>query len=122
MLSFLWIQMNMTVRKYCTRQEKGGQSCVKDFRFPDEWKIRSGGWKVFDCTIPGDIRAIEVLKMFGVRVNFPNPISLKYAEENVESMKDELPLWQFKLVAESIGSLREKMMKNGLHHDYILLA
>ena len=94
----------------------------KDFRFPDEWKTRSGGWKVFDCTVPGDIRAIEVLKMFaGVRVNFPNPISLKYAEENVESMKDELPPWQFKLVSEFIGSLREKMMKNGLHHDYILL-
>ena len=93
----------------------------KDFRFPDEWKTRSGGWKVFDCTVPGDIRAIEVLKKCGVRVNFPNPISLKYAEENVESMKDELPLWQFKLVADFIGSLREKMIKNGLHHDHILL-
>ena len=38
-----------------------------------------------------DIRAIKVLKMFGVRVNFPNPVSLKYAEEKVDSMKDELP-------------------------------
>ena len=93
----------------------------KDFRFPDEWKTRMGGWKIFDCTVPGDIRAIEVLKMSGVTINFPNPISLKYAEQNVESMKDELPPWQFKLVAAFIGSLREKMIKNGLHHDYILL-
>lgn len=93
----------------------------KDFKFPDEWKKRKGGWKAFDCTVPGDIRAIEVLKMCGVRVSFPHPISLKYAEQNVESMKDELPPWQFHLVAAFIGSLREKMIKNGLHHDYILL-
>ena len=93
----------------------------KDFRFPDEWKKRRGGWKVFDRTVPGDFRAIEVLKRYGVNVNFPHPISLKYAEQNVESMKDELPPWQFKLVAAFIGSLREKMIKNGLHHDYILL-
>ena len=34
-------------------------------------------------------------------------VSLKYAEENMESMKDELPLWQFELVADFIGSSRE---------------
>ena len=34
----------------------------KDFKFPDEWKTRSGGWNIYDCTVPGDIRAIGVLK------------------------------------------------------------
>jgi hypothetical protein len=104
----------------CEARKRWAIVC-KDFKFPDEWKTRKGGWKVFDCTVPGDIRAIDVLKMCGVRINFPNPISLRYAEQNVESMKDELPPWQFKLVATFIGSLREKMIKNGLHHDYILL-
>ena len=77
--------------------------------------------QVYDCTVPGDIRAIEVLKMSGVNIKFPTPISLKYAEQNVESMKDELPLWQFKLVVAFIGSLRDKMIRNGLHHDCLLL-
>ena len=93
----------------------------KDFKLPADWKTRTGGWSVYDCTVPGDIRAIEVLKRTVVSVNFPNPISLKYAEENVDSMKDDMPLWQFKLVTGFIGSIREKMIKSGLHHDYLIL-
>ena len=64
---------------------------------------------------------IEALKMCGVCINFPCPISLKYAEEKVEAMKDKLPPWQFELVAEFIGSLRDKLTKTGLHHNYLHL-
>jgi hypothetical protein len=83
----------------------------KNFNFPDAWKTKAGGWAVYDSDVPDDIRAIEGLRMGGVCINYPCPISLKYAEENVESMKDELPPAQFKLVAEFIGSLREKITK-----------
>ena len=48
-------------------------------------------------------------------------VSLKYAEENLESIKNNMALWQFELVAAFIGLLREKMTKSGLHHDYLLL-
>ena len=89
----------------------------KNFNFPNAWKITSDAWAVDDCTIPADIRAIEVLKECGVSINFPSPVSLKCAEQNVESLKDELPPWQFKLVSEFIGSLREKITRTGLHHN-----
>ena len=45
---------------------------------------------MYDSNVPGDIRAIEVLKMGGVCIDFPCPIRLKYAEEKVEAIKDEL--------------------------------
>ena len=61
-----------------------------------------------------------MLKIF-VSKNYPYPIRLTYAEENVEAMKDELPPWQFELVAEFIGSLRDKLTKTGLHHNYLHL-
>ena len=94
----------------------------KNFNFPDAWKTRADDeWTVHDCSVPGDIRAIEVLKMGGVCIDFPCPIRLKYAEEKVELMKDELSPWQFKLVAEFIGSLRDKITKTGLHHDNLYL-
>lgn len=73
-----------------------------------------------DYTVSTDIRAIEVLKSSQVSTN-ETPISLKYAEEKVESIKDELPAWQFELVTAFIGSLREKMRKTGLRHDGICL-
>ena len=92
------------------------------FNFPNEWKTKSGEWKpVYDCNVPGDIRAIEVLKMGGVNINFPSPVSLKYAEQNVESMKEELAPWQFELVGPFIGSLRDKMTRSGLHHNNLIL-
>ena len=75
---------------------------------------------MYDSDVPGDIRAIEALKMC-VSKNYPCPIHLKYAEENVEAMKDELPPWQFELVAEFIGSLREKITKTGLYHSNLYL-
>lgn len=72
----------------------------------------SGDWDVNDYTIPGDVRAIEVLN-FGRVSRKKEPISLKCAEQNVESVKDQLhvPPWQFKLVAAFIGYLRNKMTK-----------
>ena len=94
----------------------------KNFNFSDAWKTRADDeWTIHDCSVPGDIRAIEVLKMGGVCIDFPCPICLKYAEEKVELMKDELSPWQFKLVAEFIGSLRDKITKTGLHHDNLYL-
>ena len=93
----------------------------QNFNFPNEWKTQTGEWEVFNCTVPSDIRAIEVLKKSGVGINFPTPIHLKYAEENVKHMKDKMPPWQFKLVAAFIGSLGTKMTKIGLHHDYLIL-
>lgn len=101
--------------------KKRWEIVCKNFSFPDAWKSKTGGWMFYDCSVPGDLRAIEVLKMGGVSLNFPSPISLKYAEQNVESMKEELPVWQFNLVAEFIWSLRDKITKTGLHHKHLIL-
>ena len=38
----------------------------------------------------------------------------------MESIRDEMPPWQFNLVAAIIRSLRDKMTKSGLHHDNLL--
>ena len=105
--------------------KKRWETVCESFNFPEEWKMKSGEWSVMDYTVPGDIRAIEVLKLSRVTwtpyKKLKKPISLKYAEQNIESIKDELPPWQFKLVAAFIGSLREKMTRIGLHHDRLLL-
>ena len=93
----------------------------KNFDFPNEWKTKTGGWSVSDCTVPGDIRAIEVLKLSGVSANYPKRVFLKDIEQNVESIKGEMPPWQYDLVAPFIGSLRGKMMKSKLHHDQLSL-
>ena len=100
--------------------KKRWETVCEGFIFPKEWKTKSGEWSVMDCTVPGDIRAIEVLKLSRVSTN-KKPICLKHAKENVESIKDELPPWQFELVATFIGSLREKMTRIGLHHDCLRL-
>lgn len=94
----------------------------KNFNFSDEWKTKTGVWEVSDCSVPHDIRAIEVLKarLGGFSV-IEKPISLQYAEQNIESMKYELSLGQFDLVAGFIGSLREKMIKTGFSHGNLLL-
>ena len=94
----------------------------KNFDFPDEWKIKMGVWEVSDHSVPGDMQAIEVLKsrLKGVCI-IEKPINLKYAKQNVELVKYEMPLWQFDLVAGFIGSLREKMTKTGLLHGNLLL-
>ena len=92
----------------------------ENFNFPDEWKTRTGGWSIYDITVPGDIVAIELLKESGLVMPYPSCVSLKYAEDNVESIKDEMPVWQFDLVAAFIGSLRDKMTKSGLHHNDLL--
>ena len=107
--------------KILNEARKRWEIICKNFNFPNDWKTETGGCVVYDCTVPSDIRAIEVLKMGGVSIDFPSPVSLKCAEQNVQSMKDELPLWQFKLVAAFIGSLREKMTKTGLHHNKLCL-
>ena len=92
----------------------------ENFNFPDEWKTRTGGWSIYDVTVPGDIVAIELLKESGLFMPYPSCISLKYAKENVEFIKGEMPAWQFDLVAAFIGSLRDKMTKSGLHHKDLL--
>ena len=94
----------------------------KNFNFPDEWKTRTGAWEVSDCSVPSDIRAIEVLKarFNGFHV-IEKQVSMKHAEEILEDTRYEMRPWQFDLVAGFIGSLREKMTKTGLHHDNILL-
>ena len=87
------------------------------FNFPDEWKTKTGGWrKIIDCTVPGDIRAMELLKL---NVVTKQPVSLTYAEQNVELIKDKMAPWQFELVASFITSLRDKMKKSGIHHANI---
>ena len=103
------------------KARKKWETVCENFSFPNEWKTKTGEWKVFDCSVPGDIRAIEVLKMGGVSINFPSHISLKYAEQNVECMKDKMPPWQFKLVSAFIRSLRDKMTKTGLCHNNLCL-
>ena len=62
------------------------ETICKNFNFPDAWKTKAGGWTLYDSDVPGDIRAIEALKIF-VGKNYPCPIHLKYAEENVEAMR-----------------------------------
>ena len=100
--------------------ERWGNLC-KALDFPNEWITKTGGWSIYDCTVPNDIRAIEILKLSRVSVTYQEPVSLKHAEQHVESLKDEMPLSQFNLVAPFIGSLRDKMIKNGLCHDKLLL-
>lgn len=93
----------------------------KDFNFPKEWQTKAGDWDIYDRTVPDDIRPIEILKLSGFGAICSTPISLKYAEQNVESIEDEMAPWQFKLVTGFIGSLRDKMTKSGLCHDSLLL-
>ena len=101
--------------------ERWGNLC-KTLNFPNEWITRTGGWSIYDCTVPNDIRAIEILKVLsGVSVTYQKPVSLKYAEQHVESIKDKMPPWRYDLVVSFIGSLRNKMIKSGLHHDKLLL-
>ena len=101
--------------------ERWGNLC-KTLNFPNEWITRTGGWSIYDCTVPNDIRAIEILKLLsGVSITYQKPISLKYAEQHVESIKDKMPPWRYDLVVAFIGSLRNKMIKSGLHHDKLLL-
>lgn len=103
----------------CSAKMQWANVC-EEFNFPEEWKMKSGEWKVADCTVPNDIRAIEVLK-FG-RVGIVNKtVRLKHAEQDVDSMMDKMPLWQFELVAGFIGLLRGKMIRSGLHHNNLLL-
>ena len=46
----------------CTARKRWETVC-ESFNFPEEWKMKSGEWSVMDYTVPGDIRAIEVLKL-----------------------------------------------------------
>lgn len=75
------------------------------FNFSGDWRTRTGGWTIYDHTVPGDIIAIDLLKVSGLGTPHSSPISLKDVEQNVESIKDEMPPWQFDLVAGYIGSL-----------------
>ena len=93
------------------------ESICETFGFPKEWKSKSGEWDVKDDDVPDDIRAIEVLKLSQAKIGANEKLSLKNAEKNLESMRDELAPWQFELVAAFIGSLREKMTKSGLSHQ-----
>ena len=111
--------LNELEQVLCTAKKRWETVC-EGFNFPEEWKTKSGEWSAMDCTVPGDIRAIEVLKLSRVSTNI-KPISLKHAEKNIKSIKDELPPWQFELVATFIGSLREKMTRIGLYHDCLYL-
>ena len=87
---------------------------------PSEWKKRAGGWKVWDRTIPPEIRALDILRLGRNILDGPKPVSLKFAKENLSSIEDDMPSWQFELVASFIGSLRAKMVKSGLSHKYLL--
>ena len=88
---------------------------------PSEWKKRAGGWKVWDCMIPPVIRAMDILRLGRNILDGSKPVSLKFAEENLSSVEDDMPSWQFELVASFIGSLRENMVKSALHHKHLLL-
>ena len=55
---------------------------------------------IYDCTVPDDVRAIEVLKISGVGVPYPGPINMKLI--CVESIKDDMPPWQFKCIITGI--------------------
>ena len=97
------------------------ETVCNGFGFPKGWRIKIGEWDVYNCTIPGDIRAIEILKLSGTSMPCSRHISLKYAEENVESIEVKMAPWQYQLVATFIRSLREKMTRSRLHHDYLLV-
>ena len=89
---------------------------------PNEWKKRAGGWKVWDHTIPPEIRAMDISpKTWRNILDGSKPVSLKFAKENLSPIEDDMPPWQFELVASFIGSLREKIMKSGLNHKLLLL-
>ena len=75
---------------------------------PNEWKKRAGGWKVWDHTVPPEIRAMDILRLGRTILDGSKPVSLKFAEENLSSSEDGMPSWQFELVASFIGSLMEK--------------
>lgn len=107
--------------KLCAAKKRWGGICEK-FGFPEKWKTKSGGWDIMDYTVPGDIRAIKVLKYSRAHVGTnEKPVSLKHARQSVECIKGELPPWQFELVAAFIGSLKDNMTRSGLHHDYLCL-
>ena len=113
-----WLPLDPKI--LCMAKERWEIVC-KNFDLPNEWKTKVGGWSISDCAVPGDIRAIEVLKLSGVSANYPKSVSLKEAKQNVESIKGEMPPWQYDLVAPFIGSLREKMIKSELCHDKLSL-
>lgn len=83
---------------------------------PDEWKTKKGEWKLSDYTVPNMLRAVELLKNKGVSMACPEPIDLKYIEQNVLSIEKCMPPWQFKIVKEFVESLRGKWKKCGLVH------
>ena len=126
--------VSLVPNKYGGEEEHGGKVLEEArerwaivceiFDFPDEWKTKTGAWQVSDCSIPNDIRAIEILKarLGGFRV-VEKPVSLAYAEQNVELIKYELPLEEYESVTTFIKSLREKMtnFKTGFPHGKLLL-
>ena len=88
---------------------------------PDEWKTKTGEWKISDYTVPNILRAVELLKNWAESVAFPEPINLKYVERNVLSVEKCMPPWQFKIVKEFVESLRGKMEKCGLVHKKLII-
>ena len=102
-------------------RERWDAMCEK-LDLPCEWKKRRGGWKVWDSTIPSEIRAMDVLRLGRKSIlDNPKPVSLKFVEENLLSIEDIIPSWEFELVVNFIGSLRTKLVKGELVHKCLLL-
>ena len=58
-------------------KRRWGNIC-KTFDFPDEWISKSGEWDVYDYNVPGDIRAIEVLKLSQAQIRVTKTLCLEY--------------------------------------------
>ena len=58
---------------------------------PDEWKTKTGEWKLSDYTVPNVLRAVELLRNRGVSLACPECIDLKYVEQNVLSVEKCMP-------------------------------
>ena len=109
-------------KKILSEARERWDAMCENLDLPSEWKRRPGGWKVWDHTIPAEIRAIDVLRLGRKSIQErPKPVRLKIAEENLSSVEDIVASWEFELVESFIGSLRTKLVKGELSHTHLLL-
>ena len=109
-------------KKILSEARERWDAMCENLDLPSEWKRRSGGWKVWDRTIPAEIRAMDILRLGRKSVlERLKPVRLKFAEENLSSVEDIVATWEFELVESFIGSLRTKLIKGEVSHTHLLL-
>ena len=104
----------------CTAKKRWSEMC-EILQLPNEWKKKAGSWKPADRTLPDVIRAIGILKRERIPVAHPKFISLTSAEEKVksDSIKHSLSTWQFNVVRGFFGSLRNLVLQETMHTDFL---